>query len=280
MNVLVTGATGNVGRPLVEAAKELGLTVRAAVRPGSRGIEGVPSVPLDFADPATFGPALAGIDGLFLLRPPAISRVGPTLNRLVDTGRDTLRHVVFLSVAGAEHNRFVPHASVERHLETSGIPYTFLRAGFFGQNLVTAYRADIREDDRLYLPSRNARVAWVDARDLGEAGARAFVTPDAKGAAWTLKGAESRTFEEVASSLSHHLGRTIRYEEASVPGYLWHLLVRQRLSLGLAVVQTVLHVVLRRGSQAEPDPKLAEILGRAPRTIEDTIRDNLPIWRR
>jgi len=271
MRVLVTGATGNVGRAVVEALRERGVEVREGRRSGDP--------PLDFTDERTFGPALDGVQGLFLLRPPAISRVGPTLNRLVDAGRAHLEHVVFLSVAGADRSRFIPHAAVERHLVGGPIPYTLLRAGFFGQNLLHAYREDIRDDDRLFLPAGDAKVAWVDTRDLGEAAAIAFVTPDARNVAWTLKGSESRSFAEVAELLSEHLGRSIRYQPTSALAYLWHLLVRRRLAVGQAVVQTVLHLALRAGTQSEPDGTLARVLGRPPRTIEDTIRDHLDRWR-
>ncbi len=280
MRVLVTGSTGNVGRHVLRALSELQIDARAAVRPGSAASSDVRSVPLDFRDETTWDAALAGIDALFLLRPPAISDVGPTLNAFVDHAGSRLARVVFLSVAGAERNSIIPHAKVERHLKRGPIPFTFLRAGFFSDNLCGPYRQDIRDEDRIYVPAGHQAIAWVDARDLGEAAAQAFASPEAAGAAWTLTGGESRTFAEVAELLTRHLGRPIRYEPASVPGYLWHLLRRRGTPLAPALVYTVLHTAIRMGSQAEVDPTLARVLGRPPRTVEDTIRDNLDLWRR
>ena len=279
MRVLVTGPTGNVGRYVLRSLLDLGVEARAALRPGRAPLAAVESVPLDFADPTTWDAALSGIDALFLLRPPAISQVRTTLNALVDRGREHVRHVVFLSVAGAENNAVIPHARVERHLQEGPVPYTLLRASFFGQNLCGAYRDDIREHDRIYVPAGHQPVSWVDTRDLGEAAARAFLDEVAKGQAWTLTGRETRTFSEVADLLSEHLGREIRYQPASIPGYLWHLRQRRRVPWAPTLVYTVLHTAIRFGAENRTDPTLERVLGRAPRTIEHTIRDHLELWR-
>jgi len=279
VQVLVTGATGNVGRAALDALVARGVPAVAAVRPGSAADLPTPTVPLDFADPATWPAALDGVDRLFLLRPPAISDVGPTLNALVDAAADQLEHVVFLSVAGAEKNAVIPHAKVEAHLRAGPVPWTFLRAGFFAQNLCGPYRADIRDDDRIYVPAGRQPVSWVDTRDLGEAAAAAFLRDDARGAAWLLTGPEARTFADVAASLTRHLGRPIRYVPASIVGYLRHLR-GQGLPWGPALVYTVLHTAIRFGAEARVDPTLGDVLGRRPRTIDDTIRDHLDLWQR
>lgn len=278
MRVLVTGATGNVGAPVVQALTNLGIDVVAAIRPGHERLRDVGTVELDFAEPATWDAALDGVDRLFLLRPPAISDVQPTLNAFVDRGADRLRRVVFLSVAGAEKNSVIPHARVERHLTQGQVPWTLLRAGFFGQNLCGPYRDDIREDDRLYVPAGHQGVSWVDTRDLADAAAKALVDGTDECQAWTLTGRETRTFAEVAAVLSRHLGRPIRYEPASLPGYLCHLRRTRELPWGPAFVFTVLHTAIRLGAESRVDPTLERVLGRAPRTIDATIRDNLQLW--
>src|SRR5690349_5570191 len=83
--------------------------VRAGVRdPGARALAGLEPVRLDLGDPRTFPAAVAGCEGLFLVRPPAISDVGPTLNALVDAAVAAgVRHVVFLSVVGADRSRWI-----------------------------------------------------------------------------------------------------------------------------------------------------------------------------
>jgi uncharacterized protein YbjT (DUF2867 family) len=276
--VLVTGATGNVGSATVAALLGSGDRVRAAgTDPDAvaRRFPDAEAVRLDFLDPATFGPALDGARALFLLRPPPISRVKPTLNRLVDAAVDAgVGHVVFLSVQGADRNRVVPHHRVEVHLQASAVPWTILRPGFFAQNLTDAYRRDVVEDDRLYVPAGEGRVAFVDVADIGAVAAEVFADPGPHaGQGYTLTGPDAITFAEVASLLSDTLGRPIRYEPASVTGYARHLRGRG-MPLAQVAVQTVLHLGLRKGDAERVDPTLARLLGRPATPFADVVRRN------
>lgn len=282
--ILVTGATGNVGREVVRVLLAANLRARAADRDPSRARallgEGVASVRLDYRDPATFAAAVDGARGLFLLRPPAIADVEHTLLPFIDEARRRgVQHIVFLSVAGAGKNPLVPHHAVERHLApTSG--WTVLRPGFFAQNLGDAYRRDIVEDARIYVPAGRGRAAFVDVRDLAELAATIFASPQAhEGRAYTLTGPEAIDFAGAASCLSEALGRPIRYEPASILGYVRHLR-RRGMPWAQVGVQAVLHAGLRFGQAERVDPTLERLLGRRPRTVRAYVQDHRAIWER
>lgn len=282
--VLVTGALGNVGREVLRALAARGISARAADRSVARARSALGAeadiVPFDFLDPLTFQPAVKGCDGLFLLRPPGIADVKPTLNRLVDVAvANGVRHIVFLSVAGAEGSRLIPHHAVEEHLKQSGASWTVLRPGFFAQNLGDAYRRDIVEDGRIYVPAGSGHVAFVDVRDVAEVAALAFSAPRAHtGQAYTLTGPEHFTFLEAAACLTEMLGVHVRYQAASVAGYMLHLL-RRGLPMGQVAVQTVLHVGLRHGQAERVDPTLTRLLGHPGRTMRDYVHDHGALWR-
>lgn len=281
--VLVTGATGNVGRHVLAALRARGVPVRAAVTSvdAARPLLGddVEYARLDFFDRSTWPAALQGARGLFLLRPPAIAKVQTTLNPLIDEARKAgVEHVTFLSVTGAEKNSLIPHHKVEQHLVHGTFAYTLLRPGFFAQNVGDQYRRDVCEDQRLYVPAGAGRVAFVDCRDLGEVAAQSFVDPALKNRAVTLTGPETFSFQDVARVLSETLGRPIRYEPASVPGYFRHLR-RRGMPFGQCAVLVILHVGLRRGDADQVDPTLGELLGRRPRSLVDYVRDHAHLWR-
>ncbi|GAA3350034.1 NmrA family NAD(P)-binding protein [Amorphoplanes nipponensis] len=280
--ILVTGATGNVGGAVARSLLGAGLPVRVAGTDVDRLRALFPPaepVHLDLRRPGTFPAAVAGAGGLFLVRPPAIARVGPTLNALLDTAaRAGAGPVVFASVTGADTNRVVPHHRVETHLRASGQAWTILRPGFFAQNLADAYREDIRSGDRIYVPAGSGRAAFIDVRDIGDVAAVVFRDPGAhRDTAYTLTGPEALSFAEVAALLSDNLGRRIRYQPASIPGYLRHLR-RRRLPLLQCVVQTLLHAGLRRGQAAPVDPTLGRLLGRPPRTMAQYVSDQRGLW--
>ncbi len=272
--IAVTGASGNAGQAVIAALRARGVPVRPLLREPVGDAVG-----FDFLRPETFEAAVAGAAGLFLLRPPPISDVGPTLNRLVDVALAAgVPRIVFLSVIGADTRGYIPHAKVEKHLKGSAAAWTFLRAGFFAQNLGDAYRADIRDHDEVFVPAGAGRAAFVDVRDLGEVAARAFTEEGHAGQAYVLTGPEALSFVQVAELLSAALGRPIRYARPGVLRYLGRLR-RRGLPFAQRLVQTVLHVGLRFGQGEGLDPTLARLLGRPPRTLATYIHDHLELWR-
>jgi uncharacterized protein YbjT (DUF2867 family) len=279
--VLVTGATGNVGLEVVRAARARGLEVRAAVHDEARARKtlgnDVELARLDFLDRSTFS-CTDGADALFLMRPPAIAEVAETLLPFVDEARKRgVKHIVFLSVAGADKNALVPHHAVEKHLQ-KGNGWTILRPGFFAQNFGDAYLRDIVEDNRVYVPAGRGRVTFVDVRDVADVAALAFAAPSEHDRrAYTLTGPEAIAFTRAAAELSGILERPIRYQPASIVGYMRHLHARRMPWMQVAV-QTVLHVGLRFGQAERVDPTLAGLLARRPRSLVEYFRDHRELW--
>jgi uncharacterized protein YbjT (DUF2867 family) len=281
--IVVTGALGNVGGAATDALLRRGAAVRIADvdvdAMADRYGTHLEMARLDFWDLGTFPNVLEGATGVFLVRPPAIWRVGPTLNRFIDVAaRMGTEHIVFSSVAGADGNRTVPHHRVEQHLTASGLAWTLLRPGFFSQNIGTAYRDDIVTADRIFVPAADAKVAFVDTEDIGEIAARALSDADLRMRSFHLTGPEAITFADVAAMLSDVVGRRISYEPATALGYFRHLLSRD-LAPPQAIVQTVLHVDLRRGGAAATTHTVEDLLGRPPRTVRQYLETNAARWR-
>lgn len=278
--ILVTGASGNSGRLVVEALARRGSAVRAATRSG-RPVEGArEAVRLDFGAPGDWPGAIDGTTAIYLLRPPAIANIAETLGPFTDYARaHGAPHVVFLSVAGAERMGYLPHAKVEAALKTGGRKgWTILRPGYFAQNLQDAFLRDITEDDRLYLPAGTGKVAFVDLRDVAEVAADALTHPALHdGAAHTLTGPRAVSFAEVASHLSRAAGRSIRYQRASPPAYALHLR-RRGQPWGAVAVQTLLNTGLRWGQAEAVDPTLAGLLGRPATDIATYVADHAALW--
>lgn len=282
--VLVTAALGNVGSEVVRECAERGLMVRAAGRAEAElkaRFPALESVRFDFLDRGTWAGALAGCDAVFLLRPPPLGDMDATLNPFVDAAYAAgARHIVFLSVAGADRMKWVPHRKVELHLASTGKAWTVLRPGFFAQNLKDAYRRDIVEDGHLYVPAADGRVAFLDVRDAAEIAALIFLEQNAyRQKALTLTGPEAITFARVAELLSGTLGKTIHYDPASILGYIWHLRNKRNQSWMQVMVQTILHVGLRRGDAEAVEGTVEQLLGRPPRSLADYIARDAEVWR-
>ena len=169
---LITGATGNVGlstmRYLLER-KDADFEVVGAVRDveAARKMEGLEHAQLvnfEFDEPSTHAEALKGITKLLLIRPNQVSDVSkhifPFLNKVEQSG---VKHIVFVSIVGAERNRVFANHRIETHLKKMSIPYTIVRPSLYMQNLVTLHGQEIRKSNHLYIPAGAGMVNYIDA---------------------------------------------------------------------------------------------------------------------
>ncbi len=273
--VLVTGATGNVGGPLLRLLSAGSRPVRAAVRHPERvTVPGVETVRFDVTDPTTYPATLAGVSSLFLVRPPQVGDPRPMITFLQHAQDAGVRHVVFLSVQGADRLRFLPHARIERWLQQrSSMAWTFLRASFFDQNLVEVHGPVIRERGELVVPAGHGRTAFVDAHDVAEVAAQVLLHPGIHlDRAWTLTGAEALTYDEVADILTTVLDRPVRYTRPGLISYLATAQHRLGLPTSMVVATALIYTTARLGLAAGLSPDLAAVLGRPPTTVSDFAR--------
>jgi uncharacterized protein YbjT (DUF2867 family) len=172
--LLVTGATGTVGEPLVRELSDGDASVRVATRSpdSAREMFGDVSeyVEFDLGRPETWRTALADIDRLLLLYPPG-SAVSDVTEFADAADRVGVEHVAFLSILGVEKLPVLPHRRIETHLAGTGMAHTFLRASWFAQNLSEIHRPKIVDRDERFVPAGDGVVSFTDARDVAAVGA-------------------------------------------------------------------------------------------------------------
>lgn len=281
--ILVTGATGNVGREIVKLLADASHSVRATVSSEEIAKKlpraGVEHIVFNFDDSRTFDRAFAGVDRLFLMRPPAISDIKHTIKPVIDyAGEVGVKQIVFLSLVGAEKNRVVPHAKVETFLRASGVPYTFLRCGFFMQNLSTTHRQDICDNNDIFIPAGHGKTAFVDVRDIAEVAVKTLTESGHENKAYPLTGSEALSYFEVADLFSQVLGRTITYSDPSPLRFAWR--IRQHgHPWGYVSVMTAIYLTTRFGMAQAIAPEMAQLLGCPPIRMQQFIADFAELWR-
>jgi uncharacterized protein YbjT (DUF2867 family) len=288
LNILVTGATGNVGREVIRLLSTQNHHAFAAVR---NPIEAQKSfedeaccVLFDFTNPDTFANAFNGINKLFLVRPPAIAdikKITPALEAASEAG---VEQIVFLSIIGADRNRIVPHYAIERAIEQLRIPATFLRASFFMQNLNTTHCDDIRLRDRLFMPAGKGKTSFIDVRDIAAVAVKVLTEPMDDGysrkelrRAYELTGGTALHYQEVAEIFTAVLKRPIRYTKPSLPSFIWQM-SRQGFPLPFVLVMAAIYTTTRFGLADTVTSDVQRLLDRPPLSMENYVEDYQHFW--
>lgn len=286
MAVLVTGATGNVGSAVLALLREANIPGRGAVRPGQSTDQirlaktDTATVVFDFLDPSTWDGAFEGVDLLFLVRPPALSNVPrDILPALEAAKRAGVKHIVFLSLQGAESNSVVPHAKIETWLRSSGLRWTFLRPSFFMQNLSSTHVAEIRDHSQIIIPAGNGRTAFVDVADIAVVAFEVLTHPENHiGRAWTPTGPTANTYYEIAEILSTELSRTIRYKRPGLGRYVVHARRDLAMPWAMVLVTAASYTVARLGRASGLTDDVRTVTGRRPTSFADFAHRERTRW--
>jgi uncharacterized protein YbjT (DUF2867 family) len=281
-NVLITGATGNVGSTVISALVSLPhhLNLFAGVRNISESAKtgdynNVKPVSFDFTDPANAKNALQHCDILFLLRPPQLSEVNKYFKPIVDGCVETgVKHIVFLSVQGVEKSKIIPHHKIEKLITDSKIPYTFLRPAYFMQNFTTTLHADLVSKNCIYLPAGNAKFTLIDVRDIGLVAAKIITNTAAHiNKSYELTCNQKLSFTEMAALLTKGLGIPVRF----ISPDLFRFFItkrREKIPVMLILVMIMLHYLPRFQKEPLITGWVKKLTGSDPVTFQQFIHDN------
>jgi uncharacterized protein YbjT (DUF2867 family) len=269
--ILVTGATGNVGRPLVARLAAAGVKVRALTRrPAEAGFpDGVEAV-----SEARFD----GVDALVLNIAGSSGNPGALLTAAVEAGVRRVVTVSALVVEDGGGDVADLHRGVELAVE-AGVPeWTHLRPGAFAANSLH-WRDQVLAGDVVRGPYAQACTSPIHEDDIAEVGVRALLTDELVGQAPPLTGPQSLTFAEQVRTIGEVLGRPLRYEEIS------HEAAKQAMMAGNSwfteeAVESMLGYFAESvGTTAPVTNEVERILGHPARTYADWVTDHAAAFR-
>ena len=281
MNILVTGASGNIGFELIRHLFELKTehTIIAAdykIPDRNSLFKGFPSLQyrkLDFSDPQSFESALEDIDIVFLLRPPQLADVPRFFEPFIAAmKKQQIKNIMFLSVQGVENQKMIPHYKLEQLIIENELDYVFLQPGYFMQNLTTTLIHEIKHENRIYIPAGKLKLNWVDAADIGKVGAHILVDFERYiNRSYEITGSEFLGFDEIVQKLTNILDRKISYKS---PNLISFYMAKRRLGVAPAMifVMIMLHFLPRFGkNEARLTETVIKITGDQPGTLDDFI---------
>ena len=282
--ILVTCASGRIGTELVNKLAKAGEKVRAAVRnpsSASRKFDNaVEAFPFDYEKPETFAPAVKEIEKIFLMVRPGDNHSDKAAIPLIDAAvENNVKHIVTLTAMGVEYDEDFMLRKLEKYIEDSGIPFTHLRPNWFMQNFDSGpMYADIQKTGSLHLPAADAKVSFIDVRDIAEAGAEVLKDEKHTGKAYTLTGGESIDHFQAMQIISEAARRKLTY----VP--LSDETARAALA-GSGVAEELIqrwsdfYKRVREGYCAPVSDDLLPLLKGSPITFRQYASDNAGAWK-
>jgi uncharacterized protein YbjT (DUF2867 family) len=284
--IIVTGATGNIGTPLVKALVEMKANFRAVTHSEEKAQalrgRGVDAAPADMSSGQGLDKAFEGGRVLFLLTPPP-QMMGEAAHGLVSTAKKAgIKHIVKLSGMGADQGSISLakwHRAVEVAIEQSGLAWTHLRPNSFMQNYLAFHAGAIKGQGMFYAPQGDGAVSFVDTRDVAAVSAAVLTNPSAHaGKAYTITGPEALTNQRVAAILSEATGKAVTYVDVPEDTARDSML-KMGMPDWLAAALLELFAINKAGYTAAVTGDIQAITGRAPRTFADFARDNAEAFR-
>ena len=212
--ILVTGATGTVGRQVVEQLIAADQPVRAVARDPDRASmpDGVELVAGDLSDAVGLAPRLDGVDAVFLLWPfPTVESVRKLGPALIDTLAAHVGRVVYLSATPAADPPGGFWRAVEELIEASGLEWTHLRPTGFAKNTLM-WADQIRAGDVVRWPYPDSARSLIHERDIAAVAVQALIRDELMGAMPVVSGPEAITQADQIAEIGTAIGRELRYE--------------------------------------------------------------------
>ena len=279
--ILVTAAAGNVGSEIAKELKKNNIPFKAADIRDVKDILGQNTeyVYFDLKNPETYEEAYQDVNKMFLNRPPQMTEFKDSIFPAIDACKTAgIEHIVFLSMIGV--NKRVPHYKIEKYIINSGINYTFLRASFFMQNLITAHGDALKKENDILIPAGKGKISFIDIRDIAAVAGKIFT--DSSGSfinkVLNLTGCEALDFSEVAEIMTRELGKTITYSNPK-PKIFQNKMLTYGFSKEFVKVMKMIYFIVRLGRADELYDDTEQILGRNPIKMAQFIRDYSDSWK-
>jgi NAD(P)H dehydrogenase (quinone) len=278
MTILVTGATGQLGRLIVESLLERGASadqIVAGARDVSKAADlGVRAVHLDYTDPASIAAALDGVDSVVLVSGSEVGQRVAQHQAVIDAAAAAgVSKFVYTSAPKATTSDLVlapEHKATEEAIAASGLPAVILRNNWYTENYVRDL-ATAAETGVLSSGAGDGRVASASRKDYADAVAVVLLEDGHIGEVYELGGDVAWTYSDLAAAFSEILGREVTYVPLSFDEQV-SALRGFGLDEGTVGFVAALDAGIRGGALADTDGTLSRLIGRPTTPLVEGLR--------
>ena len=276
--ILITGASGSVGKTVLQEVRKSGEKHRAMYRSAEEAAKapaGTDTVIADFANPQSLSAALKGIESVYLVCSPIPELVQLESNMIDACAASGVKHVVLNSAMGAgDYGKSFPswHRKVEDKLRATRLSYTILRPNSFHQNVLAFFAPSIRAQGAFYGSMQDSRNSFIDVRDIAAIAAKALAGGGHAGKIYELNGPEALSYTELAQRISKVAGREVKYIDISLEAQK-KAMRDQRMPEWQVTALLELQEYYLSGKGGETDSVVRDLLGRSPITMNQFLAE-------
>jgi uncharacterized protein YbjT (DUF2867 family) len=275
--ILITGATGTIGRELVQQLHAGGYPVRVFVRDERKVAHldaCIERAVGDLERPDTLAAAMPGVDALFLVTLGTPQQDRDAVQTAHQAGAQRVVKLSTLEASAAKSQVGKWHREREQIIEASGLAWTFLRPGMFMTNTIQWWAETIKQQGAVYFPGGKGKVAPVDSRDVAVVAAAALTQPGHASRVYELTGPELFSIAEMVQTIGGALGKRLKYTD--IPPFAAKLFML-KAGMDKALVNALMEMLasLRRNEGAIVTDTVAQVSGCKPRTFEAWCRDHI-----
>lgn len=280
MSIAVTGATGQLGRLVIEellktlSPREIVAVARDENKAANLTERGLDVRIADYGDRAALDRALAGVETLLLVSSSEVGGRAAQHRNVIDAAREAgVGRIVYTSAPRATTSALVlapEHKATEEYLTASGIPWTILRNSWYTENYVSQVEA-ARQTGKITAAAGDGRVASASRGDYAAAAAAVLVAPGHESRIYELSGDVAWDYHDLAAAASEILGTRVTYEAVDADA-LAGILAGAGLDESTAGFVAALDQNIADGLLAETGGDLRELIGRPTTPLVEGLK--------
>ncbi|MFD0570629.1 SDR family oxidoreductase [Kitasatospora gansuensis] len=279
MMIVVAGATGQLGRLVVEGllakvpAAEIAVAVRSAEKAADWAAQGVDVRVVDYDRPETLAAAFGAGDKVLLISGNAVGARIPQHTAVVEAAKAAeVTLLAYTGILGGDDANFAladDHKGTEAAILASGLPYVFLRNGWYTENY-TANAAVALQHGAVVGSNGDARIATATRRDYADAAVEVLTGEGHENRVYELSGDVAWSFSEYAAALAAASGKPVEYRDVPAEQHQ-AVLVGAGLPEGFAAILVEVDAAIARGELARHQGELSKLIGRPTTPLAETV---------
>ncbi len=282
--ILITGATGNLGKATVEflVKKIPANTIAVLVRDENKASElkalGVDVRTGDYNDKDSLVKAFQGIEKVLLISSNDFNDRQGQQKRAVDAAKEAgVKHILYTGISMQNSDRSAlkslmgDHFETEKHILESGLTYTFLRDSLYA-DVIPVFVGEHVLETGINLPAGDGRVPYTLRKEMAEAFANVLSTTGHENKTYEISNVESYSFRDVADALSAHSGKSVTYNPLSAEDFT-KALTEAGVPETMIGVSVGFATATKDGDFDIPNTHLEQLLGRKPSSLNEFIKE-------